>query len=180
MIAEQGYPAATIREITARASTSLSTFYENFDGKEDVFVAALDAGQGELFAVALPTYRGAKGWPEAVRASFEAMVDFLAAHPAFAKLALVETFSGTRRALERRDRTIEGLTSFLDPGYERSPKTPPIAAEAIGGAVYELLYLKVRGGGAESLPQIAPLMTYVALEPFLGAEEACEVANGGG
>ena len=39
---------------------------------------------------------------------------------------------------------------------------------------------RVRGGGTESLPRIAPLMTYVALAPFLGAEEACAVANGGG
>lgn len=179
-IAERGYAAATVREISTRASASFSTFYKYFDGKEDVFVAALDAGQAQLFAVTLPAYRREKEWPAAVRASFEAMTDFLAANPSFARLALVEIFSGTTRALERRDHTIEGLVGFLNPGYERSPKTPAIAAEAIGGAVYELLYRRVRGGGTESLPQLAPLMTYVALAPFLGAEAACAVANGGG
>jgi len=39
---------------------------------------------------------------------------------------------------------------------------------------------RVRGGDVESLRQAAPLMTYIALAPFLGAEEACAAANGGG
>ena len=179
-IAERGYPAATIGEIVERASASLSTFYEHFEGKEDVFVAALEAGQAQLFAVTQPAYRRAKEWPAAVRASFEAMVDFLAAHPAFAQLAMVEIFSGTTRALERRDRTVEGLMGFLDPGYERSPKTPAIAAEAIGGAVYELVYRRVRSGGVESLPQAAPLMTYLALAPFLGPRRPARWPTGAG
>lgn len=44
--------------------------------------------------------------------------------------------------------------------------------------MYELIYSQVRSGGAKSLPQAAPLMTYIALAPFLGAEKACAVANG--
>ena len=180
IIAERGYLAATIGEIVERASASLSTFYEHFDSKEDVFVAALEAGQAQMFALALPAYRRAKDWPTAVRASFEAMVDFLAVHPAFAQLVMVEIFSGTTRALERRDRTVEALHAFLAPGYQRAPNAPPIAAEAIGGAVYELVYRQVRDGGAESLPQVSPLMTYIALAPFLGAKEARAVADGGG
>jgi len=176
-IAERGYIATTINEIVTRASSSFSTFYQHFDSKEDVFVAALDAGQGQLFSETLATFRQAKEWPEAVRDSFAVAVDFLAAHPNFAQLALVEIFSASERALERRDHTIESLLAFLGPGYERSPKIPAIAAEAIGGAVYELLYRQVRGGGPESLPLVAPLMTYVSLSPFLGAKKACAVAN---
>jgi hypothetical protein len=108
------------------------------------------------------------------------MTDFLAAHPSFARLGIVEIFSGTTRALERRDRTIEGLERFLEPGFERSPQTPRLAAETIGGATYTLIYERIRRSGPQSVPGVAPLMTYIALAPFLGAEEACEVANGGG
>jgi AcrR family transcriptional regulator len=179
-IAERGYAATTIAEIVERASASLSTFYEHFDDKEDVFVAALDAGQAQMLAVTLPAYRRAKEWPAAVRISYEAMLDFLAAHPAFARIALVEILSGTTRALERRDRLLESLFVFLDPGYERAPKTEPIAAEAIGGAAYELVYRQVRDAGPQGLPQITPLLTYITLAPFLGAEEACAAANGDG
>jgi AcrR family transcriptional regulator len=179
-IAERGYTATTIAEIVDRASASLSTFYEHFDDKEDVFVAALDAGQAQMLAVTLPAYRRAKEWPAAVRVSYETMLDFLAAHPAFARIALVEILSGTTRALERRDNLLESLFVFLNPGYEQAPKTEPIAAEAIGGAAYELVYRQVRDSGPEDLPQITPFLTYITLAPFLGAEESCAVANGDG
>jgi AcrR family transcriptional regulator len=69
---------------------------QHFDGKKDVFAAALEAGQAQMFAATLPAYRRAKDWPVAVRASFEAMVDFLAAHPSFAKLAMVLNEEGAR------------------------------------------------------------------------------------
>jgi AcrR family transcriptional regulator len=179
-VAERGYSATRVGEIVERASTSLSTFYKLFDGKEDVFVAALDAGQAELFSETLSAFEGEKDWPVAVCCAFEAMVDFLATHPDFAQLAYIEIFSGTKKALERRDRTIEALLHYLAAGYERAPEVPAIAAEAIGGAVYELTYRRMRSAGTESLPAIAPLMSYVPLAPFVGAEEACEVANGGG
>jgi hypothetical protein len=64
------------------------------------------------------------------------------------------------------------------PGYERNPDASPIAAEAIGGAIYSMIYDQVKRGGAESMGEIAPLATYVTLCPFIGPEEACAVANG--
>lgn len=177
-IAERGYPAATVGDFARRAGASPSTFYEHFEDKADVFAAVLDAGQAQMLAVAGPASRRANGWPAAVRAAFEATTDFLAAHPSFARLGIVEVFAGTALALERRDRTIESFQGFMAPGYERSPEVPPLAAEAIGGAAYELLYRQVRSGGTRSLQEAAPLMTYIALAPFLGAEEACAVARG--
>ena len=177
-IAERGYPAATVVDFVERAGASPSTFYEHFADKEDVFAAVLDAGQAQMLAVAGPAARRAQGWPVAVRAGFEASADFLAAHPAFAQLGIVEVFAGTPLALERRDQTIESFQGFMAPGYELAPEVPPLAAEAIGGAAYELLYRQVRSGGARSLQEAAPLMTYIALAPFLGPEEACAVARG--
>jgi AcrR family transcriptional regulator len=180
LISERGFPKASVRGIIARASTSSETFYKHFDGKEDVFAAALDAGGERLGATIRDAYDGETRWPDAVRASLEAICDFLAQERAFAQLALVAILTGTTSVLDRRDRGIGSLQRFLEPGYEEAPQTPAIAAEAIGGAIWELIYRRVRAGGAESLGEAAPLLTYLALAPFLGAEEACAVANGGG
>jgi AcrR family transcriptional regulator len=65
------------------------------------------------------------------------------------------------------------------PGYELAPDTPPIAAEAIGGAVYALVYDQVKAHGPESLPELVPMATYMTLAPFLGAERAYELATEG-
>jgi hypothetical protein len=71
---------------------------------------------------------------------------------------------------------MEGLEALLKPGYEKAPDVPGIAAEAIGGAIYALIHDQVKGKGPESLPELAPMATYMTLAPFLGAEQAYERA----
>ena len=41
--AEQGYEATKIADIVRRADVARKTLYDNFDGKEDLFLAAFDA-----------------------------------------------------------------------------------------------------------------------------------------
>jgi hypothetical protein len=72
----------------------------------------------------------------------------------------------------------EGMEGLLAPGYELRPETPPIAAEAVGGALYSLLYDHVNKKGPETLPGLVPTLVYVTLAPFLSGEEAYEVAVG--
>jgi AcrR family transcriptional regulator len=178
LAAEQGYQATTIDQIVARAAVSLSTFYANFDGKQEVLIAALDAGQARLAGVALPPYRRARDWPGAVRAAFEAMFAFFAAEPDYSRMAMVEVYAAGGQALARRAQMVRGLQVFLGPGFERAPEVPAVVAETIGGATYTLVYRQIRDGGVEGLPALAPLATYLTLAPFLGAEEAAAAARG--
>jgi AcrR family transcriptional regulator len=178
--AEQGWPETTVADIARRASTSPSTFYEHFANKEAALLAALDTGSAQMLAAVLPAFRRAPDWPWAVRGGIEALLAFGASEPEFAWLGAVEVYTAGPRALEHRDVVMEGLEALLAPGYELAPQVPAVAAEAIGGAIYALVYDQVRRDGAASLPEIAPLATYVALSPFLGAERACAVANGDG
>ena len=57
------------------------------------------------------------------------------------------------------------------------PTVPPIFAEAILGAIYGVLYEQVTTVGPEQLPRTAPLLTYLALAPFVGADRACTEAT---
>ncbi|HXV05705.1 MAG TPA: TetR/AcrR family transcriptional regulator [Solirubrobacterales bacterium] len=177
VVAEKGYPATTVGDIAKRASISLSTFYEHFEGKQEAMLAALDSGSAQMLAAVLPAFRRAPGWPQAVRGAFEAMFAFGAAEPAYTRLGAVEVYPAGKQALAHRDQVMEGLEALLTPGYEVAKGAPAIAAEAVGGAVYALVYDQVKARGAANLPEIAPLATYIALCPFLGAEEACAVAN---
>ncbi len=67
VVAEKGYPETTIADIIERAGTSYRAFYELFESKEDAVVAALDVGSLQMLAAALPAFRIAKDWPEAVQ-----------------------------------------------------------------------------------------------------------------
>jgi AcrR family transcriptional regulator len=180
VVAEKGYPAMTIGDIAARASISLSTFYANFADKEEAMLAAVDSGSAQMLATTLPAFRRAPDWPHAVRGAYGAMFAFCAAEPEYTRLGAVDVYAAGRRALEQRDGVMNTMEGLLVPGFERKPDVTPIAAEAIGGAIYSMIYDQVKRSGAESMQEIAPLATYVTLAPFLGAEEACAVANSDG
>lgn len=180
VVAEKGYPAMTIGDIASRASISLSTFYAHFADKEEAMLAAVDSGSAQMLAATLPAFRRAPDWPNAVRGAFGAMFAFCAAEPEYTTLGAVDVYAAGRRALKQRDEVMKTMEALLVPGYERKPDASPIAAEAIGGAIYSLIYEQIKRRGAESMQEIAPLATYVTLAPFVGAEEACAVANGDG
>jgi AcrR family transcriptional regulator len=178
VVAEKGYPDTTVAEVVERAATSQRTFYEHFKNKEDAIVAALDSGSAHMLAAALPAFRRAPDWPHAVHDTQEAMFCFGAEEPEYARLGGVEMYAAGKRALDQREVVTEGMEGLLAPGYELKPDIPPIAAEAIGGALYSLLYDHVNRKGPETLPDLVPTLVYVTLAPFLERDEAYEVAIG--
>jgi AcrR family transcriptional regulator len=178
VVAEKGYPDTTVADIVDRAGASQRTFYEYFDNKEDAIVAALDSGSAYMLAAALPAFRRAPDWPHAVHDTQEAMFAFGAEEPEYARLGGVEMYAAGKRALDQREVVTESMEGLLAQGYELKPETPPIAAEAIGGALYSLLYDHVNKKGPETLPDLVPTLVYVTLAPFLEEREAYDVAIG--
>jgi AcrR family transcriptional regulator len=178
IVAEKGYPATTVAEVVDRASTSQRTFYEHFANKEEALLAALDSGSALMLASVLPAFRRAPNWEQSVYAAYEAMLGFGTEEPEYTWLGGVEMYAAGKRALQTRDTIMEGLEALLGPGYELAPETPPIAAEAIGGAIYALIYDQVKAKGPESMPELIPMATYMTLAPFIGAEDAYALAVG--
>ncbi len=176
IVAEKGYKATTVAEVVERAGTSQRVFYGHFENKEEAFLAALDSGSAQMLGLVLPAFRRAKSWEESVRAAYEAMFSFGIEEPEYTRLGAVDMYTVGRRALQTRDSVMEGLEALLVPGYEKAPDVPPIAAEAIGGAIYALIHDQVKRKGPESMPELAPMATYMTLAPFIGADDAYERA----
>ncbi len=180
VVAENGYVETTVDEVLSRAQMSATTFYANFHGKEDAMLAAIDSAAAQLVAAVLPAYRRAADWPDGIRAAFGALCTFLASRPSLARLLMVEVYAAGPAVVQRRLETLSPLEQLLAEGSERSPDTPKIAAEAILGGLYTLAYKRIRDSGPEAMPGLAPVLTYIALSPFIGAEDAVRVANGAG
>src|SRR6476659_2648162 len=176
IVSEKGYHATTVAEVVERAGTSQRVFYGHFENKEEAFLAALDSGSAQMLGLVLPAFRRANSWQESVRAAYEAMFSFGIEEREYTTLRAVEMYTVGRRALETRDNVMEGLEALLAPGYELAPTIPPIAAEAIGGAIYALIHDQVKDKGPESLPELAPMATYMTLAPFVGPKPAYERA----
>jgi AcrR family transcriptional regulator len=177
-IAAKGYRDTTITDIATAAATSLSTFYTHFDGKAEAFEAALYSARLRMLAVTLPVSRRARSWPEAIRGEIRAALSFFESEPDFAWLLAVEVYAAGNEALARRDTAIEAVQRSIERGYEHAPGVSPIAGEAIASTLYSIFSERVRENGAKNLQSIGPLATYMVLAPFLGAEEACAIANG--
>jgi AcrR family transcriptional regulator len=180
VIAEKGYGAMSTDDAAARAAISLSTFYAHFADKRDAVLGALEMSGAQITALAVPAARRAGNWQEGVRALYEAICAYFAAEPEMAELATVGVYGAGARALARRDRVIDSLSAMLAPGFEENPEAPAVSAEAVGASVYALMREQVRSKGAESLPSIVPLATYITLVAFVGPERALAVANGEG
>lgn len=174
----KGYAASSVADIVTTASVSLSTFYEHFEGKEQAFLAACDFGIEQAFAAVHHAWERAApdGWPAQVRAGMRELLWFLAAEPEWSYMAMVEIFAAGRRARARRDRTIELFTGMVEPGRKLNPEVGQVTVEALGGAVYSLMYRQIRLHGAARLGEILPVAVFVLLAPFVGTGVAARHA----
>ena len=67
LTAEQGYEATKIGDIVRRAGVARKTLYDNFEGKEEVFLAAFDAAVDEVLRrVEEDCAEAEGGWEERV------------------------------------------------------------------------------------------------------------------
>jgi AcrR family transcriptional regulator len=177
-VAEHGYAGATIHEIARLGSMSPNTFYANFRDKREALLAAIDTSTGQMQALAMAAYRWSLGWTTGVRAAIASALAFLAARPATAKLLLAEAYAGGDEALRVRAAGLGELRGILEERLRRSPDVPAVAPDAIIGGIVALARRQLLRKGAESLPSLTPIATYIALAPYVGAEEACLVASG--
>ena len=176
-VAKKGYPATTIADIAAAASISQTTFYEHFEGKEDALRASLDSSGAQLMAAVMPAVRRADDWRIALRICFEEMCGFLASEPAFASLRTVDIYGAGPAAIASRDEIGRQMVgALLEPALKAGVNATDLMIEASAGAVYGVMFEGVWRGKTADLPCLAPFLTYFALAPFVGAEEACEVA----
>ncbi|HWM09587.1 MAG TPA: TetR/AcrR family transcriptional regulator [Solirubrobacteraceae bacterium] len=179
LVAERGYQEMTITDISQRAAISLTTFYNHFATKSEAFVAAIDDGERQLVEVALPAYERAPDWPRAARDTIHAFFAFNATQPAMAQLGGLRIFSGGAEGFDRHENATGRFGAVLRAGYREYPDTSPVAAEAVSVAVAALLYQQLRRRGAEHAYEVAGIASFIALAPFVGADEACALANEG-
>jgi AcrR family transcriptional regulator len=178
-----GYAGMTVSTVTAHATVSRKTFYEQFADREHCFLAAYEL----LVERALAGMRAAYGidapWPERLRAAFGWALTALATHPYEARVAFVEVLAAGSRAVAARDRAVRELTSFFGPGFDAAPAGVTIPASmpvAVAGAFGELIASHVRRGAIEDLPSLLPDLLFCALAPFAGPLAAAELVAGRG
>lgn len=178
LCAQNGYRNVSVSALAREAKTSLRTLYERYGGKQECFLAAFEMTRARTHAAAQAAFTPLiDDWPRAFHAAIRAILRFFATEPQLTWLVAVEVLAAGPDAWQARDQAIRTFTFLLDPGYKDAPHAPQIAREAIPFGVYFMIHHHLTcGRPAATLPQLAPLATFLALCPAIGAQRAAQIA----
>jgi AcrR family transcriptional regulator len=177
----KGYAQATITDIVAAAGVARDVFYAHFTDKQSVFLAAQQYASQHLIDTCATEYFSARDWPERVWRALRTLLGLTAENPSISHLRLVECHAAGPAAIRSTDEILRSATIFLEEGYAHRPQAqslPRLCSQAITGAVFEVIYRHVARGEAAALPRHLPELTYIALTPFTGREEAIGLVEG--
>jgi AcrR family transcriptional regulator len=174
VVSETGYMGMRIEDVIGVAGVSRRTFYDHFTNKEVAFLAAYDLVVQQLQGAVSAAYATGDTWPSRVRRGLSAFVNLLASEPALAHVCVVEVLAAGPRALARRTKAMEAFQTFFRPRPDEIPIEPvsPLAAQAVVGGVYEVVYARVVDHRTAELPQLLPALLHSVLLPFVGTELA--------
>jgi AcrR family transcriptional regulator len=179
-VAERGYRAVTITDITKQARVSRRVFYENFEGKEECFLAAFEVVVGHIRELAAEAAEGIDDWPRQAIAAARTVLAFFAEEPDLGRLCLVESQAAGPAVSARFHEAVRELVPYLEEGRAlrtRDRELPATTEDSTIGALVMLASRKVAGGEAAQLEDLLPEFAEFILAPYLGAEDATRLAH---
>jgi AcrR family transcriptional regulator len=180
LVAERGYRAVTVADIVKRAAIARLKFYENFSSKADCFLAAYDRGLEEAARrVEQACAEHPSSFPERVSAGIEALLSYIAAHPALARACLVEAPSLGPAMAGRRRQALAAFSPLLRDARREAATSelPETVEESVFDGLYWLLYDAILSGEPAPIEVRRPQLVEFALLPFLGAAAAASAAS---
>jgi AcrR family transcriptional regulator len=178
LTAESGYEATKIADIVRRAAVARKTLYDNFDGKEDLFLSAIDTTLAEMRVVVEEACASAEGTGEAgIIAGLEALLDFIAAHPAASRMCMVEAISATPSSARLYDAAMRDFVELFRKSAPEGADLPETIEESLVGGVAWIVQLQIRRGETEQAPELLPELSQFVLSPYLGVGEVVDTGG---
>jgi AcrR family transcriptional regulator len=170
-VADKGYAATTVSDVTARSRISRRTFYENFADKEECFLLAYEsASQATLQSIATAT-RGVRAddWRRRLGIALATYVGILAEDPQLAQVTLIDILGAGPAALAIRERVLEQYTDFYRRLAARACQAGAMTAvpdaflRGLVGAIAEIVQHELLAGRVRELPDLVPTLEQLTL-----------------
>jgi AcrR family transcriptional regulator len=172
LTAEQGYEATKIADIVRRAGVARKTLYDNFDGKEEVFLGAFDSAVTEVAARIEESCVGvSEEWVDRIAAGLRVFLTYISENPAVARMCLIEAVSATPAASARYDDAMGRFVDLLRINAPADTGLPDTIEETLVGGVAWILNQKIRRGEAEQALDLMPELLDFILSPYQGVEK---------
>jgi AcrR family transcriptional regulator len=177
---EQGYHQVTVADVVSRAGIARNTFYENFRSKEDCFLATQEYAMSSALERVVEAAGAFESWPQQVRAGLTAFLGYVVEEPALARTCMVEALSAGPPAVSYYEKSQQVFVSLFKLGRDVSPhgaELPETLEEAIIGGVFWIVNQRLAVEEAAAIPELLPELIEFALNPYLGAEAARQIAT---
>jgi AcrR family transcriptional regulator len=176
-ITEIGYNTLTVQNVLTRAGISRPTFYEQFEDKEDCFLAAFDAAAGRMRGhIEAVVADSGPTWRDRLRSGIAALLRYIVDEPEEARLVIVESRASSPAGLQRRDELLDRFAGCIDALVREDLDEPPtaIAAAGVVGGIESVLYARLQKGDTGELDALLPSLMYFAVLAYAGREAAGE------
>jgi AcrR family transcriptional regulator len=168
LIAERGYPAVRIHDLTQLAHVSRPTFYNLFADKEELLLSAYEDIAGRTTTRVGEAYASGDSPEESVQLALREFAELAAAEPQAMTLALLGTFGAGPRALQRRAGTLNALEEIVEAGRSSLASEHPrdFTAKFVIGGIREVSAARLRHDRAGELVELGgELATWAASYP---------------
>jgi AcrR family transcriptional regulator len=180
LTADKGYEATKIADIVRRAAVARKTLYDNFDGKEDLFLSAVGSTLTEMRVVveeACERSNGDGSPEDRIAAGLRALLEFVAAHPAASRMCMVEAIAATPSSARLYDSGMHEFVELLRSSAPGDADLPETIEESLVGGVTWVLQLQIRRGDTERVPELLPELSQFVLAPYLGVGKVADTAR---
>ncbi len=170
LIAQRGYQAVRILDLTKLARVSRPTFYSLYADKEKLFLAAYDEIAKRTARTIMAAYETQGSPGERLRRAMRAFAELAAAEPEAVSLMVLGAFGAGPKALERRNRTLQALEQSIAASRSagrsaigarsggakaRKADATDLTVKVILGGIREVTAARLRRGQAGALPGLA-------------------------
>lgn len=178
LTAENGYEATKIADIVRRAAVARKTLYDNFDGKEDLFLSAVNTTLLEMrIAIEAACEETSDSPEDAIVAGLAALLEFVAEHPAAAKMCMIEAISATPSSARLYDAGMRDCVELLRASALADADLPETIEESLAGGMAWILQLKIRKGEAGQARDLLPELSQFVLSPYLGVGKVVDTGR---
>jgi AcrR family transcriptional regulator len=171
LTAEQGYEATKISDIVKRAGVARKTLYDNFEGKEEVFLSAFDAARDEVLNRVRESGAELNGdWQERIEAGLAAFLGYVAEEPDLARMCMIEALSATPATTRRYEEALDTFVQLARRTLPADEGLPETIVETLVGGVAWIVYQQIRRGEAERAEELLPELADFMVAPYLDAD----------
>jgi AcrR family transcriptional regulator len=157
LAAQRGYPAVSITELCSHAGVSPVTFYEQFEGKEECFLAAYRHCGERMFARMRAVAADTRDWSALARLALDELLRGLQGDPDAGRLLFIEALGAGPLIRAERERVLLEFERAAEGVLARTPQAAPtvdVPLTAVIGALRHVISSHLRANAEDQLPSL--------------------------